>query len=1187
MGFAALAVIGLLLILATGRWLFQRGVRIVAPISGFLRRPVVEVLVVLVCVGGFVRYGATKGTNGVDAAASPQASIPAPAFVPLLTPIQAGAGSYGIAADVPPITNLCFSGVSRRTDETVLGIAWPMNMRFLDDCVDVFGCSCLASNEWICLAQVDVSGVRSNAVVVLPDGALPAGAMERSAFFRLFARSDADGDGLADDEEGPRISLVETVPWFDVSEGTVLCAATNCASCSFSSRMPFVASLAGTRVSEAVADVDGLIRFAGYPAGMWMSRPSSPCDMGEDLSCDGVVVAPYWTRMAVSSDAGSRIAAATVRSGGQRYFVVEYDRLTLDPAGDWTVSFQVSVPERTPAETVFVRYGNVTDGRRAPVAVGAQGPDGTFRMPYGYGSPVPCPAAGTVLAFRFNHGLSPLAADSDGDGIPDGWEVSRGFDPLYPADGGDDADGDGLDNAGEWMSGTDPRVADTDGDGMGDGWEVSFGLDPLANDAAGDLDGDGLTNLEECSLGADPTRTDTDLDGIPDATERAIGTSLDQPDTDGDGMDDGWERDHGFDPSEANDGNADPDDDPDDDPDHDGLTNAEECEHRTNPHAPDTDDDGVNDGAEVAQGSDPLDASDGGQPNSRVLVWFYFGDDSGTHSEKYRLEVTPVSGPGERPPAHSWLNTWYGVGEVKSAPLKRGWKYSVRLSWASCKRPHDGSYYPNYDYSLDWDSDEPVVEDDPDGLFAMDYFGVEYYGGWNFPVLDKEAYLYVLEPPQIAAPKAIGVNNDDDDGDGTPDWEGSGDVPGDDDLAEVTVSVFCPDGLSGTVTVTPLVGLLSATLWRDRSRTSKVESPDSFAASGGAVSRTYYLDGSNPSSAYLGERISAELRCGSAAVTNEHRFTVIERIAEPITTESRGGEVVNPCCALVGSGTPLRVSVRPESFPDSEIRWRTVSGPGAFSEATGRDATFVASGAEGAQTVVQVDCGDCPGRAPQFTLQAATMHEVKVYPCAVYNVDRDLPITTAQVNALLDEVNVIFRQVGLHFSLGAGVSNVANSVWARDGLTDISLAAQIRNIMSGTDGVEVYFIPGNGNPNEPTGSCTRNGVIVRDTAGASTLAHELGHACGLHDIYVEDGELTEGVKESWMPQDWNNGTGCRFYDPLLMQRDVIHRVLMYGRSIATKADIPSGGVYGKTKERAFGLVSVGLNGLLIYPPRSL
>lgn len=46
---------------------------------------------------------------------------------------------------------------------------------------------------------------------------------------------------------------------------------------------------------------------------------------------------------------------------------------------------------------------------------------------------------------------------------------------------------------------------DSDGDGMPDAWEVRHGLDPLlARDAAEDPDGDGYTNLREFQLGYDP-----------------------------------------------------------------------------------------------------------------------------------------------------------------------------------------------------------------------------------------------------------------------------------------------------------------------------------------------------------------------------------------------------------------------------------------------------------------------------------------------------------------------------------------------------------------------------------------------------------------------------------------------------------------------------------------------------------
>ena len=47
--------------------------------------------------------------------------------------------------------------------------------------------------------------------------------------------------------------------------------------------------------------------------------------------------------------------------------------------------------------------------------------------------------------------------DTDGDGLPDAWELEQGLDPLDPRDARLDTDGDGFDNLAEFAAGTDPR----------------------------------------------------------------------------------------------------------------------------------------------------------------------------------------------------------------------------------------------------------------------------------------------------------------------------------------------------------------------------------------------------------------------------------------------------------------------------------------------------------------------------------------------------------------------------------------------------------------------------------------------------------------------------------------------------------------------------------------------------------
>jgi hypothetical protein len=131
-----------------------------------------------------------------------------------------------------------------------------------------------------------------------------------------------------------------------------------------------------------------------------------------------------------------------------------------------------------------------------------------------------------------------ISKDSDGDGLPDYWELCYGLNLNDPSDAANDSDGDGLTNLEEFAAGTDPQNPDTDNDGYSDGQEVAMGSDPTDPSSLSDL----TLLVDPTSISTDAKETialsignvnlggsinvmqviDADSDGVADVNELAI-----------------------------------------------------------------------------------------------------------------------------------------------------------------------------------------------------------------------------------------------------------------------------------------------------------------------------------------------------------------------------------------------------------------------------------------------------------------------------------------------------------------------------------------------------------------------------------------------------------------------------------------------------------------------------------------
>ena len=137
---------------------------------------------------------------------------------------------------------------------------------------------------------------------------------------------------------------------------------------------------------------------------------------------------------------------------------------------------------------------------------------------------------------------SPTKADSDGDGLQDGFGEDKNRNGFIDGD----TNKNRVYNAGEAWTETNPLNKDTDGDGLPDGWEDQFGLNPLDNGI--DNLGTSAANDGSVSSGADGNpdedlTVDTPPKPFTNALELAAGTNPMQPNnTEGGGPGEGTIR---------------------------------------------------------------------------------------------------------------------------------------------------------------------------------------------------------------------------------------------------------------------------------------------------------------------------------------------------------------------------------------------------------------------------------------------------------------------------------------------------------------------------------------------------------------------------------------------------------------------------------------------------------------------
>ena len=392
----------------------------------------------------------------------------------------------------------------------------------------------------------------------------------------------------------------------------------------------------------------------------------------------------------------------------------------------------------------------------------------------------------------------------------------------------------------------------------------------------------------------------------------------------------------------------------------------------------------------------------------------------------------------------------------------------------------------------------------------------------------------------------------------------------------VSVSLICPVETNAVADIS-WEGSDNAHFWSDSAATQPLQSMSGISLSSvtptdGGASYTLYMTSPNIGSGSLTATFtlpSGETR----GVAKSYR--VIEPVRKLITKDrdetSRG--IMNPSRLIYDPNhevfenpdAVLTVSANGR-FGASEVRWGVVSGPGEIVSTNGWRSTVRATAATGTVIVEARFNGD--DLQPRFVLPVVTPRVIPLKAFVVSAKNDYDDWMDDEIGEQIGFANLIYRQVGIKFNLVSTTQNVGTADdWSIEPIYRIpligveTLSSAFRGLLdsySGGDCVEIYFL-GKFQGTRALALWTEYGIAVTKRCPQNVLAHELGHALGLRDCYVnrkigQNVSIVMSNADSPIASDmfgkvavdWCAGSGRGFTESSDTRGKTIMNLLMHG-----------------------------------------